>query len=752
MKQIIQNYKTGELKIEEVPLPVVRQGMVLVKNAFSLISAGTERASIEIAQKNLIEKARSRPEDFKKILNLAKKQGLWNAYKTAMDRLETPTPLGYSSAGIAAEVGEGVREIKAGDRVACAGAGYATHSEVILVPENLCAKVPNNVPLEWAAFTTLGAIALHGIRQADVRVGEIVAVIGLGLLGQLTVQILKASGCKVIGIDIDEDKIKLAKECGADFAFNTHYSNLVSDILHLTSDYGVDSIIITAATESNEPFLLAPEIARDRARIVLVGVAKIDFPREPYYRKELSVLLSRSYGPGRYDPEYEEKGIDYPIGYVRWTEKRNMEAVLQLMSEKKLNIEPLITHKFKIDDAQKAYDMILGKTQERFLGVLFEYDIEKKYSEKNIFVSQKLSVSSAPRLSVSSINVGFVGAGNFARSCLLPNLRYEGVNLIGVADIQGALAKSAANKYGFKYCTSDYNELLNDKTISTIFIATRHNLHAPIIIELLKAGKNVFCEKPLCLNQEELNAIIAEYNRCNEETRKGRNEETKKGGNDASAPRLIGSPILMLGFNRRFAPFTVKAKEFLGKKIGSYVINYRVNAGVLPKGHWLLDPEIGGGRIIGEVCHFVDLIGYFIQSQLKSVFARQLGNSKDDAVITLYYEDGSIGTISYFAVGDKDFPKERIEIFGDNKVCVIDDFRELSLSSGGNIKKIKKSQDKGYRNEIVAFYEAIKNGKPAPVSFENIVEATLATFAINEALSAEKIISIPENRLWQMNI
>jgi len=732
MKQIIQNYKTGELKVEEVPVPVVRQGMVLVKNAFSLISAGTERASIEVARKSLIEKAMSRPEDFKKILNLAKKQGLWNAYKTAIDRLETPTPLGYSSAGIVAEVGEGVQEIKAGDRVACAGAGYATHSEVILVPENLCAKVPDNVPLEWAAFTTLGAIALQGIRQADVRVGEIVAVIGLGLLGQLTVQILKASGCRVIGIDIDEEKIKLAKECGADFAFNTHSSNLVSDILHLTSGYGVDSIIITAATESNEPFLLAPEIARDRARIVLVGVAKIDFPREPYYRKELSVLLSRSYGPGRYDPEYEEKGIDYPIGYVRWTEKRNMEAVLQLMSEKKLNIEPLITHKFKIDDAQKAYDMILGKTRERFLGVLFEYDIEKKYSEKNIIIT----VSSVPRLSVSSINVGFIGVGNFARSCLLPNLRYEGVNLIGVADIQGALAKSVANKYGFKYCTSDYRELINDKEINTIFIATRHNLHAPIIIESLKAGKNVFCEKPLCLNQKELNAIIAEYNRCNEEMKKGRA--------DASSPRFIGYPILMLGFNRRFAPFTVKAKEFLGKKIGPYVINYRVNAGVLSKGHWLLDPEIGGGRIIGEVCHFVDLIGYFIQSQLKSVFARQVGNSKDDAMINLYYEDGSIGTISYFAVGDKDFPKERIEIFGDSKVCVIDDFRELSLSFGGNIKKIKKSQDKGYRNEIIAFYEAMKNGKPAPVSFENIIEATIATFAINEALSAEKIISIAE--------
>ncbi|MEO0127042.1 MAG: bi-domain-containing oxidoreductase [candidate division WOR-3 bacterium] len=732
MKQIIQNYKTGELKVEEVPVPVVQPGMVLVQNAFSLISAGTERSSVELARKNLLQKAKSRPEDLKKVINLAKKQGIMQAYKTAMERLETPTPLGYSCAGIVLEVGDGVDDFMPGDKVACAGAGYASHSEVVLVPENLCVKVPDGVPLEWASFTTLGAIALQGIRQADVRIGETVAVIGLGLLGQLTVQILKASGCRVIGLDIDDNKVNLSKILGADQSFNIKISDFGFRISDFTNGFGVDAVIITAATESNEPFLLAPEIARDRAKVVLVGVAKLDFPREPYYRKELSVILSRSYGPGRYDPQYEESGIDYPIGYVRWTEKRNMEAVLQLMAAKKLNIEPLISHKFKIEDAHKAYDLILGKTNEKFLGVLFEYDIGKRYDEKVVFPvsptprytdthvgteAPKHRSTEAPkhRSTEAPIMIGFIGAGNFARTSLLPNLKADGVELVGIADIQGALAKSVAQKYGFKYYTSDYKELFNDKKINTIFIATRHNLHAQLIIESLKAGKNTFCEKPLCLNKDELNEIIKIFN------------------NQVSSI-VHPESIFMLGFNRRFAPLTIKAKEFLGDKIGPYNIHYRVNAGELPKNHWLLDPQIGGGRIIGEVCHFVDFISYFVQSPLKNIYAHTIGDSKDDVVAILTYKDGSTGTISYFSTGDKDFPKERIEIFGDGKVCVIDDFRALIFSLGGKTKKIKQAQDKGHRNEIIAFFDAIENCKPSPIPFSEIVEATIATFAINYSL------------------
>jgi polar amino acid transport system substrate-binding protein len=721
MEQLIQNYKTGKLSVEDVPMPKVESGGVLIENAFSLISAGTERSSVELARKSLLGKAKSRPEDVKKVLRLAKKQGLLNAYKTAMSRLEMPSPLGYSSSGIVIELGQGVTDVKVGDSVACAGAGYASHAEVIFVPKNLCAVIPKDVPLDWAAFTTLGAIAMQGVRQADLRVGEHVAVIGLGLLGQLSVQILKASGCRVIGIDLDPDKIELAKKSGVDRAI-LKSENVVDLVKQFTGGNGVDAVIITAATSSNDPFLLAPDIVRDRAKVVLVGVAKLDFPREPYYRKELSLILARSYGPGRYDTKYEEEGIDYPIEYVRWTEKRNMESVLNLMAEKKLNIAPLISHRFEIDDAEKAYDLILGKTKEKFLGVLFEYDTLKEHETK-IFISKS---HSAPSALPSAINVGFIGPGNFAQTCLLPNIKGDKIYFVGVADAQGTIANMVAKKYGYKYCTSDYKKLLDDKTISTIFIATRHNLHAQLIIESIKAGKHVFCEKPLCLNKKELNQITKTYNAL------------------CSMPN---APLLFIGYNRRFAPLTVKAKQFMDDKVGPYIINYRINAGMLSKDHWLLDLKQGGGRIIGEVCHFIDLISYFTQSRLISVYAECLGGSKtvsnDNIIATLKYEDGSIGSISYFAVGDKDFPKERIEIFGDEKVCVINDFREAIFSSEGKQTKAKKSQDKGFRNEISAFFDAIKNGKPSPIPFEQIVETTLATFAINESINTGRAVVMP---------
>ncbi len=743
MKQVIQNYKTGKLSVEDAPVPKLHSNGLLVKNAFSLISAGTERSSVELARKSLLGKARSRPEDLKKVIALAKKQGILNAYKTAMSRLEMPSPLGYSSSGIVIEVGKGITDIKVGDKVACAGAGYASHAEVIFVPKNLCAVAPKDVPLDWAAFTTLGAIAMQGVRQADLRVGEHVAVIGLGLLGQLTVQILKASGCRVIGIDLDSDKTKLAIKCGADRAV-LRSENVVNLVKQFTDGNGVDAVIITAATSSNDPFLLAPDIARDRAKVVLVGVAKLDFPREPYYRKELSLLLARSYGPGRYDTKYEEEGIDYPIEYVRWTEKRNMEAVLQLMAEKKLNIGPLISHKFKIEDAQKAYDLILGKTNEKFLGVLFEYDIGKEHETKIV-----ISDSSVRRISDSRVRLGIIGVGNFAQTCLLPNIKGDKIDFVGVADAQGTIAKMVAKKYGYKYCTSDYKKLLDDKTISTIFIATRHNLHAQLITESIKAGKHVFCEKPLCLNQKELNQIAKVYN--NSMTKKNipspLTGEGKGEGEMTQLPNNSMTPVLMLGFNRRFSPLTIKAKQFMDDKVGPYLINYRINAGMLPKDHWLLDLKQGGGRIIGEVCHFIDIISYFTQSRLVSVYAQSLSGSKpvsnDNIIATLKYEDGSIASISYFAVGDKDFPKERIEIFGDEKVCVINDFREAIFSSEGKQTKRKMAQDKGFSNEIKAFFDAIKNGKPSPIPFEQIVETTLATFLVNESIRTGKPVTMP---------
>jgi len=716
MKQILQNFKTGILSVEDVPVPRVQDNGLLVKNAFSLISAGTERSSVELARKGLIGKAKSRPADVKKLIKLAKKQGIRYAYKTAMNRLDTPTPLGYSSAGIVMEVGKDVQGFKVGDNVACAGGGYASHAEVIFVPENLCVKVPKGIGLDWAAFTTLGSIAMQGIRQADLRVGENVAVIGLGLLGQLTIQILRASGCRVIGIDLESDKIKLAKKCGADNAI-LRTENVTNLVEHFTDSRGVDAVIITAATSSNDPFILAPDICRDRAKVVLVGVSKLDFPREPYYRKELSLVLARSYGPGRYDTLYEEAGIDYPIGYVRWTEKRNMEAVLNLMAEEKMNIAPLISHRFKITEAQKAYDIVLGKTEDKPLGILFEYDIEKQHEAKIIISKSRFALATMP----SAINVGLIGPGNFAKSFLLPNMKYEEVNLAGVADVQGTNAKAVAQKFGYKYCTTNYQELLDDKTISTIFIATRHNLHAQLITESLKAGKHVFCEKPLCITQKELNQIIKVR----------------------SMPSALGT-LLLIGYNRRFAPLTKEAKSFLGEKTVPYLINYRVNAGTLSKDHWLLDLKQGGGRIIGEVCHFIDYISYFTGSPLKIVYAQSLSNSDDNIIATLEYEDGSLGSISYFAVGDADFPKERIEIFGDEKVCVIDDFARAVFSSEGKQTKTRIPQDKGYKNEIQAFLDAIRNGKKSPISFRQIVETTMATFLINESVRTGASVKLPK--------
>ncbi|MGB3478374.1 MAG: Gfo/Idh/MocA family oxidoreductase, partial [bacterium] len=522
--------------------------------------------------------------------------------------------------------------------------------------------------------------------------------------------------CRVVGIDLESDKVKLAKKCGADEVI-LRSENVTYLVEHFTDGKGVDAVIITAATSSNDPFLLAPEICRDRARVVLVGVAKLDFPREPYYRKELSLLLARSYGPGRYDTLYEEAGIDYPIGYVRWTEKRNMEAVLNLMAEGKLNIVPLISHGFKITEAKRAYDIVLGKTEDKPLGILFEYDTEKKHEAKIIISKSRPALSAMP----SAINVGFIGPGNFAKSFLLPNMKYEEANLVGVADVRGTNSKMVAQKFGYKYCTTEYKQLLDDTTITTVFIATRHDLHAQLIMESLKAGKHVFCEKPLCLNQKELTQII-----------KAR-----------SMPSALSS-LLFIGFNRRFAPLTMEAKSFMGDKVVPYIINYRINAGNLPQDHWLLDIKQGGGRVIGEVCHFVDYISYFAAAPLKSVYAQSFGGSNDNIIATLEYDDGSLGSISYFAVGDPDFPKERIEIFGDEKVCVIDDFSSAVFSNAGKQTKTKISQDKGYKDEIQAFLDAVRKGKKSPISFKNIVETTLVSFLINESIRTRKPIVLPD--------
>ncbi len=668
MKQLVQDFKTGEIKLVDVPPPALCTGCVLVRNAFSLVSAGTERSTVEMAQASMLGKARKRPDLVKQVLDTVKREGIVATVNKVRSRLDQWKELGYSTAGTIIEVGEGVTGFAVGDCVACAGQDYASHAEIVCIPQNLCAKIPQGVAFEHAAFTTLGAIALQGVRQADVRLGETVAVIGLGLVGQLTVQLLKAAGCAVLGVDINEAACELARKCGCDAVA---VNNVERAAARLTNDFGVDAAIITASTDSNEPLALAGRIARERGRVVLVGVVGMEIPRDIYYRKELDFRLSRSYGPGRYDPLYEEKGIDYPIGYVRWTEQRNMEAFLQ----SRVNVAALITHTFPIGDAPKAYALITGKTGQRFVGVLL------KYSE-SVGASECPSVSRphAPTLPRSTVCLGVIGAGNYAQGVLLPQFRANAdVTLHTVCTATGVNAKKTQEKFGFAGCTTDWQQVIGDKSINAVLIATRHDMHAKITAAALRAGKTVFCEKPLCLREEELDEILK-----------------------ASNTRL------MVGFNRRFAPF---AKPLTGP----LVMRYRVSVTPLPKEHWINDPEIGGGRVLGEVCHFVDFLHFMARSRPVSVFAQGFG--AENVQVSIRFADGSVGAIDYFSVADASLSKEHFEIFGGGKHVIADDFR-----------------DKGQAEEVRQFIAAVKSGKDMPIAFDDIIASTRATFAILKSL------------------
>jgi predicted dehydrogenase/threonine dehydrogenase-like Zn-dependent dehydrogenase len=642
-------------------------------------------------------------------------------------RLDQPLGLGYSSAGTVVAVGEGVTGFNPGDRVACAGAGHAVHAEFACIPRLLMARIPSEtVSFDEAAFTTAGAVALHGIRTAGVKLGDVVAVIGLGLLGQLIVQILKTAGCTVLGMDISAERADLALRLGAD-AVSTSSSAFLDLCLQHSVGHGVDSVLIAAQTASNDPVNLAGMIARDRAVVVAVGTVAMDIPRRAFYEKELDFRISRSYGPGRYDAAYEQKGIDYPIGYVRWTETRNMEAFLKLLADRKLDLHSLITHRFPITRGQSAYDLITGKTREAFLGVLLSYPQDAQDTQHIQIAASDSSVSSQ-----KSISVGLLGAGNFAVSTLLPALkRVRGVDLVTASAANGSHARHAADKFRFRSCTTSELEILNSPAVNTVVIATRHHLHARQVIAALKGGKHVFCEKPLCLNEEELKEIITAYE------------------NSASARRL-----LMVGFNRRFAPLAVRMKKFLQEAGEPLALHYRVNAGFLPADHWMNDPLQGGGRILGEVCHFVDLLCFMAGSVPMEVETHSLANSSlsnshlsnpalsnpgkysnDNVVCSLRFADGSQGTISYLANGDKAYSKERIEVFGGGSVAVLEDFRRLELVRGGkkSVFRSRLRQDKGHRGEFEAFVRAIQTGSESPIPFREIVGTMLATFALEES-------------------
>jgi predicted dehydrogenase/threonine dehydrogenase-like Zn-dependent dehydrogenase len=722
MKQVFQDSRTAEITVTDVPAPKLLAGYVLVRTAASVVSAGTERASSEFASKSLLQKARMRPDLVREVLSKINRDGLLATVSTVRNRLDQPSALGYSSAGSVVTVGEGIADINPGDRVACAGAGHAVHAEFTCVPRLLVARIPSDtVSFDEAAFTTLGAVALHGVRNAEAKLGDVVAVIGLGLLGQLTVQILKAAGCCVLGMDISAERADLALRLGAD-AVSTSPSAFQDLCLQHSAGHGADAVLIAAQTASNDPVNLAGAVARHRAVVVAVGTVAMDIPRRSFYEKELDFRVSRSYGPGRYDPAYEEKGIDYPIGYVRWTETRNMEAFLKLLADRKLNLQPLITHRFPIACAHSAYDLITGKTQEPFLGVLIAYPEGANDSR-----AVNLPATERPLAIGKSVQIGLLGAGSFATSTLLPAIKQVGgAEMIIASAASGSHALYAAQKFGFRSCTTDEREILNHPTVNTVVITTRHHLHADQVISALGSGKHVFCEKPLCLNEVELKKIVEAHD-------------------DLGSAR----PLLMVGFNRRFAPLAVRMKNFLKEVHEPLALHYRVNAGFLPPDHWLNDPEQGGGRIVGEICHFVDFLSFLTESFPVEVETRSLSNpgrySNDNVVCSLRFADGSQGTITYLANGDKSYSKERIEVFGGGNVAVLEDFRRLELVRNEK-RRIFRSllrQDKGHRGEWQAFIHAIKTGAESPIPFHEIANTMRATFALEESRCLGQPVALP---------
>ncbi len=724
MKQVVQNMKSGELTVDKVPAPAIKSGGILVKNHFSLISAGTEKSSVDLGKMNMLQKARSRPEDVKKVLQEIKQTGFLATYRKVMSKLDSGKPLGYSSAGIVLAVDPSITEFKVGDRVACGGVGYANHADIIFIPKNLAVKVPHEVGLDEAAYTTVGAIAMQGVRQAQPTLGEIVAVIGLGLVGLLAAQILKANGCRVFGVDVDPSNVELAKKLGVDRAC-VRSADVRSLVYSFSEGYGADAVVIAAATKSSDPVSLAGEIARDRSRIVMIGATGMNIPRPPYYMKELEFKLSRSYGPGRYDPGYEEKGNDYPIGHVRWTENRNMKEFVHLLADRKLDVRSLTTHRFSIDAATQAYQLISGERTEKYVGILLEY--EKESAEVRGKAGEIRSGSkSEPTLRTESyknnpLTVGFIGAGSFAQANLLPILKATpNVVLDTVCTASGVSARSAQRQFGFTSASTDPGEIFSRDEIGTVFIATRHNLHASLVVAALRAGKNVFVEKPLALNEEEL-VSLGQFYRASDEK---------------------DTPALMVGFNRRFAPLTVALKEFFIDSGDPLVINYRINAGYIPKNHWTQDPVEGGGRIIGEVCHFVDLIQFLSGSKVKKVYAESIsGNSSelinnDNVNITLGMKDGSLGVITYIANGDTALPKERIEVTSGGRAGIIDNFQRAHFYENGKEKKIGTGKiDKGIANEVRAFMRSASSDRHSLITFDELINTTLTTFRILSSLS-----------------
>jgi len=781
MKQVVQSIRTGKLSVESVPDPLARAGHVLIENERSLISAGTEKMAIDLAQMSLLGKARARPDHVRRVIEKLRTEGVLNTIAQVRQKLDEPMAMGYSSAGVVLASGARVQEFKPGDRVASNG----PHAGIVCVSRHLCARIPGGVSTDQAAFTALGAISLQGVRLARLELGETACVIGLGVVGQLAVALLKPAGCRVLATDPDTSRCELARRMGADEASPALDGRRVFD---LTGGLGVDAVLVTASTESNGPIEAAVEAVRKKGRVVLVGVVGLALDRRPWYFKEAEFVVSCSYGPGRYDPDYEERGRDYPPAYVRWTEQRNMQAVLDLMASGRLDVTPLISHRFPIERAEEAYALI-EQGAEPYIGILLEYPDLTSEPRRRIEMRPASAIG-------GKIGFGMIGAGNFARTVLLPAIEREPrFSPIVLCSAGGLSAVTAGEKRGFQAVTTDEEVICSDPKVQAIFIATRHNQHARQVLQTLKAGKHVFVEKPLCLTIEELDEIASVYESVSavsisddsrqkaevsrQEAEISRQEaeisrqrsvvratEVGGQGSEVSGQQAEGGgpeppicnlqsaicnrPILMVGFNRRFSPAAQMVREFFAEVSAPLTVSVRFNAGAIPMEHWTQEEAVGGGRIIGEACHGIDLATFLAGAPPVRVFAESVGGATGNSVtddqcfITLRHANGAVSSVAYLAGGDRAFAKERVEVFGGGRVAVIDDFRSVTTVMNGRLRtKRLGSQDKGHRGEIAAFADALALGGPCPIPWADIYAISLASILAVRSLREGVPFEIP---------
>jgi len=727
MKQILENLRNGDITVDDIPTPTLKPNHVLVRNLYSLISTGTEGGTVKLGKMSLIGKAKARPEQVQKVMKVVRTQGLLTAYHAADRSLDMPIVLGYSSAGKIISVGKDVKDLKIGDSVACAGSGLANHAEIVSVPRNLCAPVADNIDLRYAAFTTVGAIAMQGVRIADVKLGENVVVIGLGLVGILTAQILRAAGCNVFGIDVDKQQLSFVENLGLCKTENSNANNIVERVMAYSNGQGADSIIITATTSDNGPVALAGQIARHKARVVAVGRTEMKVPRETYLFKELEFFTSYAYGPGTGDPSYEENSIDYPIGYVRWTENRNMTAFLDLISQKTIDLSSLVTHEFDVDDAKNAFDVITNDDNEHSIAILLRYPNIEGLNEKSIIRLQDAEPASS-KVNKTKIGVSIIGAGSHATNELIPLLNsMKNIEFRGISSASGVRAQALGKKYKFNFCTSEPESILNDNESDCVYILTRHDTHAELTISALEAGKHVFVEKPLALSESELKSVT------DAQKRTGR--------------------ILLAGFNRRYAPTAIKMRNFFGTRAQPLSLHYCSNVGFRPNNHWLHDPQQGGGVILGEACHFIDFCYWFVNSpiidlDIVALNARNTGLiSEDNVHITLKFSDGSVATVAYLSNGSANYSRERIEVHCDNKSASLTDFKKLTLADGKGVKQFRNwiSADFGHRAQTKAFLDAVSLNNADTIDTAGYIESSHATIIANNKLLTTNSLELDEN-------